>query len=542
MKNNNGGGGFGSAPRRLKAFAAAVLAASTLVSVAACGGSDTATTEDGKPVLNIAVAKHSLTKKMSEMQWVKDLEAECDCSIKWQEVSSDWDQKKQAWFASGNVPDMILKGVNMTDIATYGSLFEDLSDDLDAMPNVKEMFDTDPTSKKIVTESDGKIHILPSIKKGWPTTVSHLYINQQWLDAVGMSMPTTWDELYDVLVAFKEQDPNGNGEADEVPFDFHSPGTGGFGDYQPHLLLGSLGLTLSNNAGTGYYVDDNEVKNFFTDDRFKEVIEFLNKCWDAGLINKEAFTHDYATAQSFARGDGDTAKVGVTWGWTASDRFGAQLADQYEPVGPLKAHADQTEPVVAEYRKDSMAYNTIALAISAQTKNKEAALKVANAFYGEDMSVELLWGDLGVDTEKVSEGHYKVLDPADSTKDSSTWKWTETLADDSPYWIRPDSEIEYPSDLIEVQEDEVPMQSAFDAVDTENDLMPAFLQLSADDLKTIQLNNTTILNTAMSKFSTWVTKGGVENEWDDYVATLKKANIDQNIELYQKAYDTYMAG
>ncbi|WP_226805741.1 extracellular solute-binding protein [Bifidobacterium eulemuris] len=492
-------------------------------------------------MLTIAVSKHSLTKNMSEMNWVSDLEAECDCVIEWQEVSSDWDQKKQAMLASGDVPDLILKGIDMTDIATYGSLFEDLSDDLDAMPNVKEMFETDPTSKKIVTETDGSIHILPSVKKGWPTTVSHLYINQQWLDAVGMDMPTTWDELYDVLVAFKEQDPNGNGEADEIPFDFHAPSTDGFGNYEPHLLLGSLGLTLSNKSGTGYFVDDNEVQNFFTDERYKEVIEYLNKLWSAGLINKEAFTHDYSTAQSTARGDGDTAKVGVTWGWTASDRFGAELADQYVAVGPLKASADQTEPVVGEYLADSLSYNTIALVVSATTKNKEAALKVANAFYGEDMSVELLWGDLGVDVEKTGDHSYKVLDPADSSKDSSTWKWTETLADDSPGWIRPDSEIEYPADLIEVQEDEVPMQSAFDAVDTENDIMPAFLQLSSDDLKTIQLNNTTILNTAMTKFSSWVTKGGVEDEWDDYVQTLKDANIDENIELYQKAYDAYMA-
>ena len=473
------------------------------------------------------------------MKWAKDLEAQCDCVIKWQEVSSDWDQKKQAWFAAGNIPDMILKGVNMNDMANYGSLFEDLSDDIDSMPNVKDMFTQDETAKKIVTESDGAIHILPSVKKGWPTTVSHLYINKQWLDAVGMQMPTNWDELYDVLVAFKGKDPNGNGQADEVPFDFHAPGTAGFGDYNPHLFLGSLGVTLSNNSGTGFFVDDRKVKNYFIDDRFKEVIEFLNKCWSAGLINPEAFTHDYSTAQSFARGEGDTAKVGVTWGWTASDRFGAQLADQYEPMVPLQAKAGQSEPVVGEYRKESLAYNNIALAISAKASNKEACLKIANAFYSPDMSIELLWGDLGVDTEKTGDLSYKVLPPADSTKDPSTWKWTETLADDSPSWIRADSEIEYPADLIEVQEDEVPMQPAFDAVDTENDIMPAFLQLTSDELKTIQLNNTTILNTTMSKFSTWVTKGGVDSEWDSYVDSLKKANIEQNIEIYQKACDTY---
>jgi putative aldouronate transport system substrate-binding protein len=176
--------------RRLKTVFAAILSIGTLLGAAACGGSGQAATENGKPVITIAVAKHPLTKKMSKMQWVKDLEKETGTVIKWQEVSSDWDQKKQAMFAAGNVPDLILKGVNTTDTATYGSLFEDLSKDLNSLPNVKKMFKTDPMTKKIVTESDGAIRILPSVKKGWPTTVSHLYINKKWLDAVGMQMPT----------------------------------------------------------------------------------------------------------------------------------------------------------------------------------------------------------------------------------------------------------------------------------------------------------------------------------------------------------------
>ena len=42
-------------------------------------------------------------------------------------------------------------------------------------------------------------------------------INQDWLDAVDMDIPTSLDELTEVLKAFKTQDPNGNGEQDEIP-------------------------------------------------------------------------------------------------------------------------------------------------------------------------------------------------------------------------------------------------------------------------------------------------------------------------------------
>lgn len=43
----------------------------------------------------------------------------------------------------------------------------------------------------------------------------------------------------------------------------------------------------------------------------------------------------------------------------------------------------------------------------------------------------------------------------------------------------------------------------------------------------------------MSKFAQWVTKGGVENEWDDYVANLKRNKLDDNIRIEQEVYDSF---
>lgn len=42
-------------------------------------------------------------------------------------------------------------------------------------------------------------------------------INKTWLDKLGLKVPDTIDELYNVLKAFKERDPNGNGRLDEIP-------------------------------------------------------------------------------------------------------------------------------------------------------------------------------------------------------------------------------------------------------------------------------------------------------------------------------------
>lgn len=43
------------------------------------------------------------------------------------------------------------------------------------------------------------------------------YVNMYWLEKLGMEMPTNMDEFYEMLVRFKNEDPNGNGKPDEIP-------------------------------------------------------------------------------------------------------------------------------------------------------------------------------------------------------------------------------------------------------------------------------------------------------------------------------------
>ena len=43
----------------------------------------------------------------------------------------------------------------------------------------------------------------------------------------------------------------------------------------------------------------------------------------------------------------------------------------------------------------------------------------------------------------------------------------------------------------------------------------------------------------MTKFAKWVTKGGIEDEWEQYVTTLQNSGLDQNIEIVQKGFDQY---
>ena len=151
-----------------------------------------------------------------------------------------------------------------------------------------------------------------------------------------LEVPTNWDDLYDVLVAFKTQDPNGNGAADEIPMDW-APGLGGFNALN---MLGGYGIPMSSfESSPGFYLQDGVVKNYLVDDRYKELIMFLNKCYDEGLINTEVFTQDYSQFQAVTRNP-EAPVVGYTFGWDITDRVGMQWAPQYETIAPLTPTAD----------------------------------------------------------------------------------------------------------------------------------------------------------------------------------------------------------
>ena len=231
--------------RRSVRLLASIAAVATMVTTfAACGNKQATTDENGKPIVNILVRRNVTDHPMQDTQYTKDLEAACDCTIKWQEVSDNaWGQQKSAKMAASEFPDIGLSLFSMVDAAKYSTYFEDLKPHLDKMPNVKKFLKAQPGAAKYVTDGT-KIAMLPSDRgKGYEVSGTHMFINKTWLDKLGLQMPTTWDELENVLDAFKTQDPNGNGKADEVPMNIRSLG---FGLWSPLALMNSEGVVTVN--------------------------------------------------------------------------------------------------------------------------------------------------------------------------------------------------------------------------------------------------------------------------------------------------------
>lgn len=506
--------------------------------LAGCGNQNPTVGEDGKPIVSVQVVKDSRTLKISSFKWSKELEKMCDCHINWLETpAASWDQQKKAALAAGDVADITISGYGSGDMPQYGSLFMDLSKELKNLPNLSKAFEKSPYARVVSTTSDGKLLGTPRIANEPARSSNHLFINKQWLDKLGLSVPTTWDEFKKVLEAFKTQDPNGNGKHDEIPLDLNSPGTDGFGTFSANVFLGSEGITISN-GGLGLYAENGKIKSYLTDPRYKKLIKYLNSLWKEGLISQEFFTHDWSKYTGTAKGSGNTAVVGASIMWTPSDLFGTTLGPQYVTIPQLKADANQTEKPVWTYNGDDLAYSAYRAVVSNKVANKKAALKLLDAFYSPSMSVQMSYGDLGKCVKKVSDTEFTILPPSDKSKNSSDWQFINSLGDRSPVDLS-SVKLNLPAEQSEYQKTDKVYDKDFANMDLNKDVIYSNMPQTKDQSTKLSKYSTGINQNSMSKFAQWATKGGVDEQWDAYVSSLKKNHLDEVIKINQDIYDSY---
>lgn len=129
--------------------------------------------------------------------------------------------------ASGNLPDVIMwnRSSGIDRMIEEGSAIELTSLIAQYAPNLTHIYQQRPEIRREAATPDGRLYFFPSISPMLTEDeicrkcYNGLIVRQDWLEKLGIAPPETIDDWYDMLVAFKTRDPNGNGLADEIPFD-----------------------------------------------------------------------------------------------------------------------------------------------------------------------------------------------------------------------------------------------------------------------------------------------------------------------------------
>lgn len=223
----------------------------------------------------------------------QEFEKRTGVKIKW-EVYSDYDTAMQPRVAAGqDLPDIMLVPPTWGNSGVYKMATDGVIIPLDDLiakyaPDITRLLGTDADLKALLTAPDGKIYTIADTPKYVNDVVaSSFFVRQDWLDKLKLKAPTTTDEWHAVLKAFKENDLNGNGQADEIPFS---------GNYGSLSYFGSaFGLTCPT---TPWWADaSGKVFCQYATPEYKNLLTFINTLYSEGLIDKE-FNRDEPNFQS----------------------------------------------------------------------------------------------------------------------------------------------------------------------------------------------------------------------------------------------------
>ena len=299
--------------------------------------------------------------------------------------------------ASNDLPD-IVGWTNTEAILKYAKqgAFLPLQDLIrEHAPNIVKALDNPLPNDKLpyklniwaeLTADDGNIYTVPCITSS--NAIGAVYaIRTDWLEKLNLKVPETAEELYNVLKAFKEQDPNGNGEADEIPF---IAGAGG----KTNTILPVINAF---DAHMGLYVDSqtNTIKYGPIEENYKEGLAFLNKLYKEGLLEQ-----DYLTAtrdQWLARATGNQAGFMFVWpagGIGVATNGLKKLSEEYrfEPIPPLKSKSGK------QYKDTATAGNYLIYRNSITVSNKYPVetMKLFNYCFSEEGLRLAMYGIEGV--------------------------------------------------------------------------------------------------------------------------------------------------
>ena len=211
-----------------------------------------------------------------------------------------WKTQLSTMIAGDTLPDIVLNaGLTEADAQKYGGqgYFANFAAYKDLMPELYARFEATPAYQLYLTDEKGAIYGLSDLLDTRHEALNRVYMSQKWLDNLGLSVPKTTEELYQVLKAFKEKDPNKNGDAnDEVPLAIVDKWNA---YYIYRMLLAAYGIN-TKDASLPLVVNDGKVEFAGLTDNYKAYLKYLRKLYQEGLIYQGMFTDDQATLKDVA--------------------------------------------------------------------------------------------------------------------------------------------------------------------------------------------------------------------------------------------------
>lgn len=331
----------------------------------------------------------------------------------------EWQEKLRIMVSSGDVPDVFPTfGPGDQDYENLAreALLMDLTDLIPNYPNLQKRIDVDPVK---FMKTDGKLYGFPRNMNDIPAHA--MYLRQDWLEKLNLQVPTTFDELYAVLKAFVQNDPDGQKT------------TGLSVDSNWWFLHVTMPYTGLNDWG----VKDGKYVSMAVDPGYKEALKYLNKLYKEKLLDPDYMLgKDKNSFDKFMSG-----RAGAVYQGFQSHEYGPVeegLLKNY-PSAKIKLVIPPLKGPVGQFALQQATPFFGMTCFKKDMKNPERLLEVMDYFATDEGLDFLRYGIEGVHYTR--NGEEKVLNAAEYEKDCfnsgsvKTHTMNYLIGFDHTYWF-----------------------------------------------------------------------------------------------------------
>ena len=435
-----------------------------------------------------------------------------------------YSEKFNLMIASGDYTDLLKKVDSMYAGGIASAVSEEVVIDVSeyintAMPNYLAALEVDSTAYLGAFNEDGSAYQIISVLSDVVNTMG-LFVRQDWLDELDLAVPETYDELYDVLSAFKSS----------------------YGCNYPYFLgasmqdlylsggFGTIGFSLTDNkAASHFYHDGDTIKSALIEDSFKEYLQYLNKLYSEGLISADFYTIQLSPPQMQSIYYGGDAGI-----FSQNVRDISDVTIDLTPMRDLVKNKGEVSgfAAAADYSAGGEP-----ISITSNCADPELACKYLDFWFSEQ-GTEL--------------SNYGILDESFVYDEDGTVQYTDLVLnnpDGMPYRI---SSVFYKCqnfvrfnvvdiDFVSYNEDQMAALEVFSTCSEDKHQLPELVRLDEEESAVDQKYLTDVETYAQEMTLGFVTGSVSFDQWDEYVANLKSLGIDECIAAHQSAYDKYLA-
>ncbi|WP_339220401.1 extracellular solute-binding protein [Paenibacillus sp. FSL H8-0332] len=513
--------------------------------LAGCGSSNEGTAnkstgeatvnKEGFPIVSEPVTLTLMAPDVGIQNWenmpvLQQMKEKTGITMEYKNAPKDsFETKKNLVFASGDYPDIFYAaGLTTAEQMNYGEQgilipLEDLIEEY--APNFKALLAENPDVRKSITAPDGHIYSLPVVEMSQHWYRNPMWYNGDFLKALNIDkLPETTEELYTYLKRVKEEDPNGNGTADEIPISSVTTTAANLRDIRT-WLLGAFGVYEEE-----IYVDDADKVHYTPlEEGYKEYLTYMNRLWSEELLDHESFSQTAEQKKAKAQNN----RVALFSDWHAYMTKGGEPSTADPMFAPVRSES-VAAPAIAKNR----GITTGAFAITNSNPAPEASLRWVDYLYSYEGALFFNKGPEGTLWEYTDkDNRVKQYLPVPDGKEMEDFRATLT----PNYGI--------PAPTLSMDDINKGLKTDFDLwveQETKQKLLdrgaripfPA-LFLTVEEQTEISSLNSDLSTYVKQMEAKFITGAEPLTGWDNYVATVKKMGGERVAEINQAAYDRW---